>query len=73
MFKPDSSDKVVVFENSTGTCLSVYITMVLGQPARLSKEACLYADADWLKPICQSHSEDIESHIMVRGGERSVL
>ena len=44
--------------------------MVFGQPARLSKEVCLYADADWLKLICQSHSEDIEPHIMVRGGVR---
>ena len=26
----------------------VYTTMVLGQPARLSKEACEYAADDWL-------------------------
>ena len=36
-----------VFENSTDTCF-VYTTRVLGQPAELSKEACLYASADWL-------------------------
>ena len=48
-------------ENSTGTCF-VYITMLLAQTARVSKEACLYADADWLKLICQSES-----------GERSLL
>ena len=37
----------LVFENNTVTCF-VYITVVLGQSASLSKEACLYADADWL-------------------------
>ena len=36
--------------------------MVLGQSVGLSKEVCLYADADWLKIICQSE-----------GGERSVI
>ena len=39
------------FKNSTDTCFEfVYITMVLGQPAGLSKEVCLYVGADWLKP-----------------------
>ena len=36
-----------VFESSTATCF-VYTTVVLGQPAGLSKEACLYAGAEWL-------------------------
>ena len=38
---------VHVFENNTATCF-VYATVVIGQPAGLSKEACLYADSDWL-------------------------
>ena len=37
----------VVFGNSTATCF-VYTTMVLGQSAGLSKEACSFASADWL-------------------------
>ena len=41
---------VIVFENNTATYF-FYITMVLGQPAGLSKEVCLYADSDWLKLI----------------------
>ena len=45
---------IVVLENSTGTCF-VCITKVLGQGAGLSK-VCLYADADWLTPICRSES-----------------
>ena len=32
----------------------VYTTMVLGQPAGLSKSVCLYAGADWLRLVCQS-------------------
>ena len=40
----------------------MYITVVLGQSVGLSKEVCLYTDADWLKLICQSE-----------GGERSVI
>ena len=47
----------LVFENSSVTCF-VDTTMVLGQLACLRKEKCLYADADWLKPICQSQGGD---------------
>ena len=32
----------------------VYATMLLGQSAGLTKEACFYPGADWLKLICQS-------------------
>ena len=43
-----------VFENiALGICF-VYITMELGQSARLSKGVCLYAGPDWLKHVCQS-------------------
>ena len=39
----------------------VYTTMLLGQPAGLSKEVCLYAGADWLsssiyQPECVERS-----------------
>ena len=37
----------VVFENSTATCF-VYTTVTFGQPADLSKEACLYVRTDLL-------------------------
>ena len=39
----------------------VYITMVFGQLAGLSKKVCLYTGADWLKLNCPSE-----------GGERSM-
>ena len=42
----------VVFENNTATCF-LYTTIVPGQPTSLSKEACLYAGADWLS-LCVS-------------------
>ena len=43
----------VVFENNTATNF-VYTAMVLGQPNGLSKEARLYAGADWLSsPVSQ--------------------
>ena len=43
-----------VCSNNTGTCFD-YITVALGQPARVSKEVSLHgAGADWLKLICQS-------------------
>ena len=32
------------------------VTVVLGQPAGLSKEVCLYAGADWLQLVGQSES-----------------
>lgn len=51
---------IIVFENATGTCFAC-ITLVLGQPAGLSKEVCLYSCADWIKLACQSE-----------GGEGSV-
>ena len=35
-------------QNNTGTYFA-YVTMALTQLAGLSKEVCLYADADWLK------------------------
>ena len=43
----------MVSKTSQGTCF-VYITLVFGGRASLSKEVCLYAGADWLKLICQS-------------------
>ena len=41
-----------MYSKTTGTYF-LSITMVLGQPAGLSKEVCLYAGADWLKVVCQ--------------------
>ena len=52
---------IIVFENRTDTRFAC-IRVVLGQPASLSKEVCLYAGADWLYRICQPE-----------GAERSVL
>ena len=40
---------IIVFGNSMDTSF-VYITILLGQPAGLSKEARLYAGAVWPKP-----------------------
>ena len=37
----------VVFDNNKTTSF-VYTAMLLGQLVGLSKEACLYAGADWL-------------------------
>ena len=44
---------ITVFENNTDMWF-VYATMLLRQSVGLSKEACFYAGADWLKLICQS-------------------
>ena len=38
----------IVSENGTATRF-VYSTIILGQPAGLSQEACLHAGADWLR------------------------
>ena len=43
----DPQRSTVVLETSTATCFG-YTTVVPGKPARLSKEACLYASTDWL-------------------------
>ena len=42
--------------------------MVLGQPAGLSKEVCLYAGADWLKPEAGERSR---AWLKPEVGERS--
>ena len=59
--KEKRSTTIITLKNSTGTCF-VYITMALGQSIDMSKEVCLYADADWLRLICQSE-----------GGEKSIV
>ena len=42
-----------------GACfVSITIVGLLGQPAGLSKEVCLYSGTDWLKLICQSEDDE---------------
>ena len=55
------------------TCF-VYTTVVLGQPANLSKQACLYMDATWLSStvshrvvagkLCKKHKVLIQYHYL---------
>ena len=46
LHRPKALDHSSVLDNGKGTCF-VCITVVLGQPACLSKEVCLNAGADW--------------------------
>ena len=41
--------------------------MVLGQPTGLSKKACSYVGADWLKLVCQSEDGDRSNGIPATG------
>ena len=65
---------IIVFENSTGTCF-VYIAVVLGQPAGLSKEVCLHSGADWIniKLLCQSEAGGIVQELCESRGGRPGL
>ena len=63
---------IIVFENRTDTRFAC-IRVVLGQPASLSKEVCLYTSADWLKCTCQLESAWREISSCTRAGNQMIV